>query len=111
MVKKVLLMMGLVALVAFAGTVPTGPRYKITLSKPAIVQGTELKAGEYRISFSDTKLTITSENGKNPVEANVKVETEAKKFDTTVVRYDTATGKAVISEIRVGGTKTRLILN
>jgi len=41
----------------------------------------------------------------------VKLETGDKKFDATSVRLDSATGKAVMSEIRLGGTKTTLVLN
>jgi len=99
------------ALIASAGTVPTGTRYRITLLQTAVFQGTELKAGDYRLSLADSKVTITNENGKHPLEVPVKVETEDKKFETTTVRFNTATGKAVVSEIRLGGTKTRLVFN
>ena len=111
MLKKLVLILAIAALVVSAGTVPTGSRYKITLSQTSVVQGTELKAGDYRISFADSKATITPDNGKNPVEVAVKVQTEEKKFGNTMVRFNTATGKAVISEIRLGGTNTRLIFN
>lgn len=111
MVKKLALILAIVALVVSAGTVPSGPRYKVTLTQTSVVQGTELKAGDYQLSLADTKLTITTDTGKNPVEVAVKVETESKKFDTTMVRFNTASGKAVISEIRLGGTKTRLVFN
>ena len=107
----ILAIVTLVALVASAGTVPSGSRYRITLSQNSVLQGTELKAGDYRISIADSKIMVTGENGKNPVEIPVKVETQDQKFESTVVRYDTSTGKAVISEIRLGGTKTKLIFN
>jgi hypothetical protein len=111
MIKKLVLILAIVALVASAGTVPSGPRYKVTLTQTSVVQGTELKAGDYQLSLADSKLTIIADNGKNPVEVAVKVETDNKKFETTMVRFNTATGKAVISEIRLGGTKTRLLFN
>jgi 5-bromo-4-chloroindolyl phosphate hydrolysis protein len=75
------------------------------------VQGTVLKAGEYRLIVANSMVTITSEYGKKLSQVPVKVETEDKKFDTTLVTIDTASGKAVISEIRLGGTKTRLVFN
>ena len=111
MIKKLVLILAIVALVASAGTVPSGPHYRITLTQTSVVQGTELKAGDYQLSLENAKVTITTETGKNPVEVAVKVETETKKFDTTMVRFNTANGKAVISEIRLGGTKTRLVFN
>ena len=109
MLNKLVLILALVALVASAGTVPAGHHYRITLEQPAVVQGTLLKAGDYRLTLSDTKLTITPDNGKKTVEVTVKVETEGAKFDTTVVRFDKAGGQTVISEIRLGGTKTKLV--
>jgi hypothetical protein len=56
-------------------------------------------------------VTIIADNGKTMAEATVKVETQETKFDNTTVRLDTASGKAVIAEIRLGGTKTRLVFN
>jgi len=112
MIKKAIWILAVVALIASAGTVPGSSHYAITLNQPAVVQGTVLKAGDYRLNLADNKLTIVNDVGKkNPVEVTVKVETEDKKFDTTVVRVDTTSGKAVISEIRLGGTKTKLIFN
>ena len=111
MFKKLVLILAAAALVASAGTVPSGGRYKVTLVQPAAVQGTVLKAGDYRLNLAESKLTIVDDNGKNPLEVTVKVETGDTKFTSTVVRCDTTTGKAVISEIRLGGTKTKLIFN
>jgi hypothetical protein len=111
MFKKIALILAVVALVAAAGTVPGVGHYSITLVQATSVQGTVLKAGDYQLRLVDQKLTITSENGKNLMEISVKVQTQDKKFDRTVVQTDNATGKPVVSEIRLGGTKTKLILN
>ena len=111
MFNKLVLILALAAIIASAGTVPAAGHYKITLMQPAVVQGTLLQAGDYRLVLADTKLTITDDKGKNPVEVTVKVQTETSKFDGTAVRLDNSTGKAVISEIRLGGTKTKLVFN
>jgi hypothetical protein len=111
MLKKIALMLAVVALVAIAGTVPSVGHYSITLVQASSVQGTVLKAGDYRLRLADSKVTITSETGKNLVEVPVKVETEEKKFDRTMVQIDNSNGKPAISEIRLGGTKTKLIFN
>jgi hypothetical protein len=111
MIKKLVMILAVVALIASARTVSTGTRYRVTLLQAAVVQGTELKAGDYQIVLQDSKITITDEYGKHPLEVPVKVETGDKKFETTMVRFNTATGKAVVSDIRLGGTKTRLVLN
>ena len=50
-------------------------------------------------------------NGKQTVEVPVKVETGEKKYDTTAIRYTGTGEKQSISEIRIGGTKTRLVFD
>ena len=49
--------------------------------------------------------------GKTAVETSVKVETADQKFNATSVRYANTEGKYSIQEIRLGGTRTRLVLN
>ncbi len=110
MFKKLLLILAVFTLIASAGTVPGG-HYKITLVEPAAVQGTLLKAGDYSLTLKDTTLTFMADSGKKPVEVTVKLETGDRKFDATSVRINTATGTAIINEIRLGGTKTTLVLN
>jgi hypothetical protein len=108
MFQKFVLILLAFVLMASAGTVPGG-HYRITLFEPASIQGTVLKAGDYSLTLRDTKLTIVADNGKTPLEVTVKVESGDKKFDSTSVLLDTAAGIAVVSEIRLGGTKTRLV--
>jgi len=106
MFRKFVLAFAILALAAaFAGTVPSVHSYRITLTQSAVVNGTELKPGDYRLSVDTSKITLV--NGKTSVEAPATVEGVDKKFDTTAIRY---TGKT-IAEIRVGGTKTRIVLN
>ena len=103
--KFVLAFLVLAFAAAFAGTIPSGHSYHITFVQPAVVNGTELKPGEYKLNVTESKITLI--NGKETVEAPAKVEAVEKKFDNTAIRY---TGK-VVAEIRLGGTKTRIILN
>jgi len=111
MFRKLVLVFAILALVASAGTVPAGTHYKITLLQPSVVKGTVLKAGDYKLSLGDAKVTITPTNGKNPLEVPVKVESVETKFADTVIGYASENGKSVISEIRLGGTKTKLVFN
>ena len=111
MVKRLLLAFSVLALaVASAGTVP-GARtnFKIKLMQPSVVNGTELKAGDYKLSIGETKVTITGD--KQTVEAPAKAEAVEAKFDNTAICYKTDNGKAIISEIRLGGTKTKVVFN
>jgi hypothetical protein len=90
--------------VATAGTGPSVHSYTVTLSQATDVNGTKLAAGDYRLTVTNDKATLAK--GKVNVDLQVKVETADKKFDDTAVRY--AAGK--LSEIRLGGTKTRIVV-
>jgi hypothetical protein len=82
--------------------------YTVNLFQPTMVGTTELKPGEYKIEVNDQKAVIRK--GKVQTESPVKVEEGDTRFDTTVVRYvNNPDGKVRIQEIRIGGTKTRLL--
>ena len=103
MTRKILLSFATLALtVASAAS-----SYKITLFQPSVVNGTELKPGEYKVTLKDNKAVITS--GKTSVEADVKTETADSKFSSTTVRYRNGDGKYRLQEIRLGGTSTKVV--
>ena len=82
--------------------------YTVSLTKPTMVGATELTPGEYKIEVNDQKAVLRK--GKVQTESPVKVEEGDTRFDTTVVRYvGNSDGKLRIQEIRIGGTKTRLV--
>jgi hypothetical protein len=83
--------------------------YKLTLFQPSMVGNTELKPGEYKLDVNGERATI--KDGKSSVEAAVKVETGNEKFANTVVRYGNGDGKYHVQEIRLGGTRTKLVFN
>jgi hypothetical protein len=90
---------------AFAST----KSFTVTLAQPAMLGGTELKAGDYKCELRDQKIVI--KRGREITEAAVKVETIEAKFPSTAVTYSSADGKNKIDEIRVGGTHMKLVLN
>ncbi len=106
MLKKFVLAFALLALaLATAGTVPGSHAYTITLIQPAVVNGIQLNPGDYRLIVDVTKVTLTK--GKQTVEMPAaKVESVDKKFETTAIRY---MGEK-LAEIRIGGTKTRIVV-
>jgi hypothetical protein len=89
--------------------VASAETYRFTLFQPSVVQGTELKAGDYKLDLQDSKVVIKS--GRQSVEATVKVENSETKFTATTVRYTVENGKHSIQEIRLGGSKTKLVFN
>ena len=84
-------------------------RYNVTFHQPAMVNGTELKAGEYKVEVNGNNATISA--GKVTVQAPVRVESSDTKYNTTSVRYATGAGNYVLDEIHVGGTKTKLVFD
>ena len=83
--------------------------YRVTLFQPSMINGTELKPGDYKIEVKDNKAVV--KGGKNVVEADVKMETANEKFSTTSVRYTQADGKYKVQEIRLGGTNSKIVFN
>ena len=80
MIKKLILAFAVLAL-----AVASAETYKVTLFQPTLVQGKELKPGDYRINLQDSKVIIAA--GKESVETTVKVENSDTKFASTSVRY------------------------
>jgi hypothetical protein len=81
--------------------------YSVSLFQSAMFGSTELKPGAYKVEVNDQKATMRQ--GKLASECPVTVEEGDVKFDTTTVRYNNADGKSHIKEIRIGGTKTKLV--
>ncbi len=83
--------------------------YHFSLFQTSIVGGKELKPGDYKLQLNGDKATIKV--GKDTLEAAVKVENGTEKFSETSVRFGTADGKMTVQEIRLGGTKSKLVFN
>jgi hypothetical protein len=77
--------------------------YSVTFFQPVVVNGQTLQAGDYKVQYTADKATI--KQGKTATEVPVKVETNNDKYATTTVRLN---GQQV-EEIRLGGTKTKLV--
>jgi hypothetical protein len=81
--------------------------YTVTFFQPTTVAGTDLKPGDYKVIVESDKAIISQ--GKQKVEAAVKIENSDSRFSSTVVRYTSKDGKNLIQEIRLGGTNTKLV--
>jgi hypothetical protein len=95
--------------VVLAGVAVAGARsYTVSLTKPNMLGTTELKPGDYKIEVDGDKAILRQ--GKTQTESPVKVEEVDTKFSSNVVRYvNGADGKLHIQEIRLGGTRTKLV--
>ena len=105
MIKKALFTFATLA-IAVASAAST---YRVTVFEPSVINGTELKPGEYKIEVKDNMAVIT--RGKQTIEAPVKIESAPSKFSSTSVRYTNGNGKQSVDEIRLGGTNTKLVFN
>jgi hypothetical protein len=77
--------------------------YRVTFYEPVVVSGSTLKPGDYKVEIQGGTAVI--KQGKTVTEAPVKIENDGQKFSNNSVRMD---GDR-LSEIRVGGTHTRLV--
>ena len=101
MVKNVLL-----GFASFAVAVASAAaNYTVTFYQPVMVNGSELKPGDYKLELKDN--TAVLKQGKKEANAPVKVEQGGEKYDRTSVRMN---GTAV-EEIRIGGTNTRVVFD
>lgn len=90
------------------GVMAQAETYHVTLLKPSVVAGKELKPGEYKVEVTNDKAIIS--HGKESVETKVKTEATDKKFSSTTVRYQLDGDKYKVQEIGIGGTKTKLVI-
>jgi hypothetical protein len=99
MVKNILLGFASVALAVASAAAS----YNVTFYQPVMINGSELKAGDYKLELKDK--TAVLKQGKTVAEAPVTIENEAQKFQRTAVRLE----GMQVEEIRIGGTKTRIV--
>lgn len=83
--------------------------FRFTLQEPATLNGTRLNPGDYRIEVNGEKATLKM--GKTTIQAPAKLETAEQKFNTTTVDFENVNGNPAISEIHIGGTKTRIVFS
>ena len=101
MVKNILLGFASLALaVASAAS-----SYSVTFYQPVMINGSELKAGDYKLELKDK--TVVIKQGKSTTEAPVTVATDNQKYPRTAVRLN----GMQVEEIRIGGTSTRIVFD
>ena len=98
-----------IALLTVALSVASAKSYTVNLFQPAVLAGTELKTGEYKLELDGNKIQI--KNGKLLVEANVTVENAPERNRSTSLRLEDEGGRLHIKEIRLGGTNMKLVVN
>jgi len=77
--------------------------YKVLFSKDVTMNGTTLKAGEYKVRVNEGMATL--KQGDAVVEAPVRVENNPEKFRTNGLKLT----EGELDEIRLGGTHMRVV--
>ncbi len=90
-------MAGAVAAFAASGT------YRVNILQDSIVEGKQIKAGDYKISIENNNAVL--KHGKESIEVPAHTEQSQSKYSSTQVRYV----ENAISEIHVGGTTTKIV--
>ncbi len=99
----------LFAFLVLALTVACAKTYWVTFFQPSVVAGAEFKPGEYRLDLNGDKATIG--HGKLSVRSAVQVVENGTKYSATSVRYANGDGKYLVKEIRLVGTRLKLVFN
>ena len=79
-------------------------KYNVTLFQPTVVNGTELKPGDYKVEVEGDKAVF--KQGKTLFETPVRVRDSGAKNRTNTARYIQG---SKLQEIRLGGTRTKLV--
>jgi hypothetical protein len=82
--------------------------YRITLSDSFKVGNEQLSPGEYKLIVDAPKVSFTEVRTGKSVELEAKVETADEKFSQTAVHSRRDDGVSHLSEIQIGGSKTRI---
>ena len=101
MVKNILLGFASIALaVASAAS-----SYNVTFYEPVMINGSELKPGDYKLELKDKTAVI--KQGKTTVEATVTVQNAPQKFNLTSVGYVEGSDSQ-LRDVRLAGTTLKL---
>ncbi len=110
--KNVIRCLALIAaIVVVAGSAYADQSYRITLSSASKIGSTDLKPGEYKLVVDGAKVRFTELNSGKMVEVEAKVQEVDTKTDHTAIHSTHVDGVDKISEIRIGGSKTRIAFN
>lgn len=104
------LLPALVVLMALPAMASKKSSVTVTLDRAALVNGKQLPAGDYRVTFqpggAETAVTFTNEKNDEMIKTTGKiVDRPAKSAYNALVTDKEANGKNVVKEIRLSGKK------
>ena len=91
------------------GIASAATSYNITLHASAVVEGKELKPGDYKVVVDGNNATFRGE--KDVIQTRVTQAQNDVKYRDTTVSYQVAGGKYNVEEIHIGGDSTKLVFD
>ncbi|MCS7314061.1 MAG: hypothetical protein RMI94_07200 [Bryobacterales bacterium] len=101
----------LIAILLVCASLLLAKTYTITLSEPSRVAGAELKPGNYSLKVEGDKAIFLDRTRKPVVEATVRIENAARKFEATAIEFRKESGQNRIQAISLGGSKMKLLFD
>jgi hypothetical protein len=97
------------ALFVLIGEARADKSYQFTLSDAAKAGSVQLKPGDYHLILDNSKVRFRELKTGNEFEVDAKIDDSAtEKFQSTAIHSQRLEGVTLITEIRLGGTKTRV---
>jgi hypothetical protein len=104
---KTLFVLLSIALFVTIEPVRADKNYQVVISRVAKIGSVQLQPGEYKLVLDDSSAHFTEVNSGEEFEVLAKIDNTAeKKFEHTAIHSKGASGETLITEIRLGGTKT-----
>jgi hypothetical protein len=94
-----------------SGTARADRSYEISLTSVSKIGSVEFKPGEYRLVVDAPKVRLTHLDSGKTVELDAKIQESDTKSEHTSVHTQQVDGVSRVSEIRIGGSKTRITFN
>ena len=93
-----------------ASAMAAAATYRVSIPVAVVLDGHELQPGDYRVEVENGTAVI--QKGKQKVETKVRTETVDQKYDSTSISYMKADETHYnMGEIRLGGTRTKLVFD
>ncbi len=84
--------------------------YDVTMTNAATAGSIQLQPGDYHLVLDNSKVRFTELKTGKEFEVDAKIDNSAdRKFERTEIHLERVAGATLITEIRLGGTKARVV--
>jgi hypothetical protein len=109
---KIMKLLAILFVMGLAGESARADRsYEINLSSISKIGDIELQPGQYKLVLDAHKVQLTHLDSGKTVELEAQIQEVETKSDRTQIHTQQVDGVSKASEIRIGGSKTRIKFN